>query len=405
MNLSRLALAASIAAVPAYAQNDAGAGDYVVQGERNTSFEPAFDAQFRAPAMSSDFELETASVAGPLEHPWGIEALPEGGYLVTERPGRLRHVTEDGTISDPIDGVPEVVAQEQGGLLDVALGPDFESDRTIYLTYAKPVGDGLSATAAARAVLSEDLTALSDVEDIFVQEPGSTVPMHFGSRILFDDAGHAFVTTGEHFTERYRDYAQDLDKTYGKVIRVGLDGSVPDDNPFVGEENAIASIWSLGHRNIQSAAIGPDGRLWTIEHGPEGGDELNQPEARLNYGWPVVSYGRNYDGSPVGSGEASAEGFEQPVYFWDPVIAPSGMAFYEGEMFAEWDGDILAGSLYPGGVVRLRLEDDRVSGEARLLRDIGRVRDIEVLADGSFVLITDEANGEVVRVTRSGQTN
>jgi glucose/arabinose dehydrogenase len=340
-----------------------------------------------------------------LEHPWGIEALPEGGYLVTERPGRLRHVTEDGTISDPIDGVPEVVAQEQGGLLDVALGPDFESDRTIYLTYAKPVGDGLSATAAARAVLSEDVTALSDVEDIFVQEPGSTVPMHFGSRILFDDVGHAFVTTGEHFTERYRDYAQDLDKTYGKVIRVGLDGSVPDDNPFVGEENAIASIWSLGHRNIQSAAIGPDGRLWTIEHGPEGGDELNQPEAGLNYGWPVVSYGRNYDGSPVGSGEASAEGFEQPVYFWDPVIAPSGMAFYEGEMFAEWDGDILAGSLYPGGVVRLRLEDDRVSGEARLLRDIGRVRDIEVLADGSFVRITEEAYGEVVRVTRSGQTN
>jgi glucose/arabinose dehydrogenase len=355
--------------------------------------------------MSSDFELQTESLAGPLEHPWGIAAMPGGGFLVTERPGRLRHVADDGTISDPIEGVPEVVAEKQGGLLDVALGPDFESDRAIYLTYAKPVGDGLSATAAARAVLSEDLTALSEVQDIFVQEPGSNAPMHYGSRVLFDGEGHAFVTTGEHFTMEYRDYAQDLDKTYGKVVRIGLDGSIPEDNPFVGDDTAVDAIWTLGHRNIQSAAIDADGQLWTIEHGPAGGDELNRPEPGLNYGWPVVSYGETYDGAPIGSGEASAEGFEQPVYFWDPVIAPSGMAFYEGEMFSEWHGDILAGSLYPGGLVRLSLEDDRVSGEERLLRDIGRVRDVEVLADGSFVLITDEANGEIMHVTRSERTN
>lgn len=405
MRPSRLALIASLAALPAYAQNDAGAGDYVVQGERNTDFEPAFDAQFRAPAVASEFELKTEALAGPLVHPWGIAALPSGGYVVTERPGRLRHVAEDGTISDPIEGVPEVLAEKQGGLLDIAIGPNFTEDRTVYMTYAKPLGDGLSATAAARAVLSDDMTALSDVQEIWVQEPGSTAPMHYGSRIDFDGNGHAFVTTGEHFTEKYRDYAQDRDKTYGKVIRIGLDGSVPDDNPFVGQDGAIGSIWSLGHRNIQSAAIDPEGRIWTIEHGPEGGDELNRPEAGLNYGWPVVSYGRNYDGSPVGSGDASAEGFEQPVYFWDPVIAPSGMAFYDGEMFPEWDGDILAGSLYPGGLVRLTMEDDRVTGEERLLRDLGRVRDVEVLADGSFLLITDEENGEIVHVTRSEQTN
>ena len=405
MTVSRLALAIALASAPACAQDAAGASDYVAQGERNTSFEPAFEAQFRAPAVSSPFQVEATSLAGPLVHPWGIAALPERGYLVTERPGRLRHVAEDGTISDPISGVPEVVAQEQGGLLDVALAPDFAESRTIFLTYAKPVGDGLSATAAARAVLSDDMSSLSEVQDIFVQEPGATAPMHFGSRAVPDGQGHVYVTTGEHFTERYRDYAQDLDKTYGKVVRVNADGTVPEDNPFTGQEGAIDSIWSLGHRNIQAAALDDQGRLWTIEHGPQGGDELNLTEAGLNYGWPVVSYGRNYDGAPVGSGEASAEGFEQPEYFWDPVIAPSGMTFYQGEMFSEWNGDILVGSLVPGGLVRLTLEGDRVAGEERLLRDAGRIRDVEVLDDGSVLLLTDEENGEILRLTRAEGSN
>ena len=403
MRFSRIALAASIAAAPACAQTDAGDGDYVVQGERNTSFEPAFEAQLRAPAMSSPFELSSESLAGPLVHPWGIAALPDGGYLVTERPGRLRHVTAEGDLSEPISGVPEVVNQRQGGLLDVAISPEFEADRTIFMTYAKPVGGG-SATAAARAVLSEDMTSLTEVEDIFVQQPGASAPMHFGSRVVIDGED-VFVTTGEHFTQQYRVYAQDLDKTFGKVVRVGRDGSVPQDNPFVGQEGAIDSIWSSGHRNIQAAALDDDGRLWTIEHGPKGGDELNRPEPGLNYGWPVVSYGEQYSGGPVGSGEASAEGFEQPVYFWDPVIAPSGMAFYDGEMFPEWQGDILVGSLYPGGLVRLSLNGDRVSGEERLLRDAGRVRDVEVLADGSLLLITDEEEGEIMHITRSDSTN
>ena len=224
--------------------------------------------------------------------------------------------------------------------------------------------------------------------------------MHYGSRIVFDDDDHAFVTTGEHFTQKERDYAQDLDKTYGKVVRLNLDGSVPEDNPFVGQEGALGSIWSYGHRNVQAAVVTPDGTLLTVEHGPQGGDELNRPEPGLNYGWPVVSYGEQYSGEPIGSGQASAEGMEQPVYFWDPVIAPGGMDLHAGEAFSQWNGDLLIGSLYPGGVVRVELGDDgRVTAEERLLRDAGRVRTVEVLDDGSFVILTDTADGEVIRVT------
>ena len=405
--LTRLtAVAALTTALPACAQTDAGDGNYVVQGQKNVpEFEPAFPNQTRAPAMSSDVELEVATVAGGLVHPWGIAVLPdEAGYLVTERPGRLRHVRPDGTLSDPIAGVPEVLNQEQGGLLDVELGPNFQQDRQVWLTYAKPLGNGMSATAAARGTLSEDLTQLTGVEDVFVQEPPSPSPMHYGSRVVFDGEGHVFVTTGEHFTEDQRVYAQDLDKTYGKTVRLNLDGSVPQDNPFAGQEGAIGSIWSLGQRNIQAAAL-HDGQLWTIEHGPAGGDELNAVEPGANYGWPVVVYGENYDGTPVGSGEPRQEGFEEPVYYWDPVIAPSGMVFYDGPMFDAWQDDILVGSLTPGGLVRLELEDGRVTGEERLLRDLGRVRDVEDLDDGSLLLITDEENGELLRVTRQSESN
>ena len=374
------------------------------RGERETDFAPAFDAQFRAPILSSDAALVTETLAEGLAHPWGIATLPDGtGYLVTERGGRLRHLAADGTLSGPLAGVPEVLAQRQGGLLDVAVGPGFAEDRLVYLTYAKPLGDGMSATAAARGRLADDLSALENVEDIFVQSPPSPSPMHYGSRIVFDDAGHAFVTTGEHSTASERVYAQDLDKTYGKIVRLRLDGSVPGDNPFVGDAGAAAEIWSLGHRNIQGAAIDADGTLWTIEHGPRGGDELNRPEPGKNYGWPVISYGREYGGGPVGSGEARAEGLEQPVYFWDPVIAPGGMAFHAGETFSEWNDDLLVGGLVAQAVVRLELGDDGlVHGEERLLEGIGRVRDVEVLDDGSFLVLIDAPDGAVIRVTPVG---
>jgi glucose/arabinose dehydrogenase len=370
-------------------------------GDRNTDFAPAFPEQFRAPLEVSDISLTTETLAGGLVHPWGIARLPgDGGWLVTEREGRLRHLAADGTLSEPISGVPEVVARDQGGLLDVALGPDFAETGMVYLTYAKPMGDGLSATAAARGTLSEDMASLTGVEDIFVQDPPDDTHKHFGSRILFPGDGTAVITTGEHSSMETRVYAQDLDKTYGKVIRVNLDGSIPQDNPFVGQADAVDSIWSLGHRNIQGAAYDADGTLWAIEHGPAGGDELNRPEPGLNYGWPVISYGERYDGGPIGSGEASMEGMEQPVYFWDPVIAPGGMGFHQGEAFSDWNGDILIGSLYPGGVVRLALDDDGlVAAEERLLRDIGRVRDVEIQPDGSFIVLTDFANGSVIHVT------
>ncbi|SFI46660.1 PQQ-dependent sugar dehydrogenase [Jannaschia pohangensis] len=365
-------------------------------GARNTDFPPAFPEQFRAPLIDSDVELRTEVLADGLVNPWGIATLPEGGgWLVTERAGRLRHLAADGTLHGAIEGVPEVLAERQGGMLDVVLAPDFAESRVIYLTYAKPLSDG-SATAAARMTLSDDMARVEGVEDIFVQSPPSQTAAHYGSRILPLPDGTLAITAGEHFTEDQRQYAQDLDKTYGKVLRVNPDGSVPAGNPFDG-----SPVWSLGHRNPQGAAIDAAGDLWTIEHGPQGGDELNRPEAGKNYGWPVISYGQNYNGSPIGPA-AAAEGFEQPVYFWDPVIAPGGMAFHDGEMFADWNGDLLIGSLNPGGVVRLRLEDGMVVEEERLLMDLGRVRDVEILADGSFLVLTDYPDGEVVRVTPEG---
>lgn len=396
--MPRLALlvATTMLAAPLHAQE---LFDY---GTRNTDFEPAFEAQFRAPQVDSGVELETATVADGLVHPWGVAVLPEGGYLVTERPGRLRHVSADGSLSEPIAGVPDVLAMRQGGLLDVTLAPDFETSRMIYWTYAKPVGDA-TATAAARGVLSEDYSSLSEVEEIWVQEPAVPAPMHFGSRILFDDDRHAFITTGEHFTVEFRQYAQDLDKTFGKVIRLNADGTVPDDNPFAGDEAAAAGIWSLGHRNMQGATF-MDGDLWTIEHGPAGGDELNLTEAGKNYGWPVVSYGQNYNGSEVGSGEAdhAARGFEEPEYFWDPVIAPSGMTVYDGALFEAWQGDLLIGSLSPGALVRLSVEEGEVTEEERFLPDIGRVRDVVVDSDGSVLVLIDAEEGRLVRLTPGG---
>ncbi|SDZ49312.1 Glucose/arabinose dehydrogenase, beta-propeller fold [Jannaschia faecimaris] len=379
----------------------AACGQGFTYGERNTSFPPAFPEQFRAPLTDSEVALETSVFAEGLDHPWGIATLPgNAGWLVTERAGRLRHLSRNGTLSAPIAGVPEVLPQGQGGLLDVALSPDFSETGLILFTYAKPV-EGGSATAAASAILSDDMTDLSDVIDIFVQDPPSPTAKHYGSRILQLADGTWAITSGEHSSDAERPYAQDLDKTYGKVIRVNIDGSVPEDNPFTDQAGAVDTIWSYGHRNIQGASVDADGVLWTIEHGPAGGDELNRPQAGLNYGWPVISYGKRYRGGAIGSGEAVRSGMEQPVYFWDPVIAPGGMAFHSGEMFSDWNGDALIASLRPGGVVRLSLEGGVVTQEERLLMELGRVRDVEILNDGSFVVLTDRADGQVIHVTSS----
>jgi glucose/arabinose dehydrogenase len=241
------------------------------------------------------------------------------------------------------------------------------------------------------------MTEITGAEDIFVQTPAVDAPMHFGSRIVFDGEGHAFVTTGEHFTQDYRVMAQDLDNTFGKVVRINLDGSIPEDNPFVGDDTAMDEIFSYGHRNVQGAWMMGD-QLWTIEHGPKGGDELNRPEAGKNYGWPVVSYGEQYSGNPISEGIAQKEGMEQPVYFWDPVIAPAGMMVYEADAFGGWNGDLFISSLYPGGIVRLEMEDGVVTAEERLAPDLGRVRDLAVDSDGSILAVTDFEDGQLVRI-------
>jgi glucose/arabinose dehydrogenase len=353
----------------------------VEQGPPNAPYEPAFENQTRAPALP-ETAVEVAPFATGLERPWGIAALPDGTFLVTEKPGRMRLVSAEGALGEPIAGLPDVDSREQGGLLDVTVSPNFAQDRRVFWTYSKPMGGGLVATAAAQGVLSADGTALTEVADIFVQDPPSPSAKHYGARVLVGPDGALYVTTGEHSDAPARELAQDPAATWGKVVRLGGEG---------------AEVWSLGHRNPQGAAFDAQGRLWTVEHGPLGGDELNLIQPGANYGWPVVSYGLNYNGSAVGIGEPRAEGFVEPVYYWDPVIAPGGMAFYQGGLFPGWEGDLLIAGLQAEGLVRLALEGDRVAGEERVLEGLGRVRDVEVLGDGSLLLLTDD--GAIQRVT------
>lgn len=386
------AILLALTAAPAFAGGWA-------EGERNTpELEPAFAGQTRAPQITGDAELSATVLAEGLDHPWGIAVLPEGGYLVTERAGALRLIGRDGGVGAPIAGVPQVLAEGQGGLLDVSLASDFATSRRIWLTYAKPIEGGLSATAAAFATLSDDGKSLEGLTEVFVQDPPSPTPAHYGSRIV-PDGDHVFITTGEHFTPTERQHAQDPAKTYGKVIRLMADGSTPPDNPFAGQGGAAGQVWTVGHRNLQGAALAPDGALWTLEHGPQGGDELNRIEAGANYGWPVVSYGENYDGTPVGEGTAHQAGMVEPVYFWDPVIAPGGFVFYDGAMFAGWQGNVIAASLSPGGLVRLTLRDGKVTGEARYLLGSARFRDVAIDHDGAVLAVTDDDSGQLLRIT------
>jgi glucose/arabinose dehydrogenase len=357
---------------------------------------PAFEGQTRAPRpqRSAAWSLET--VAEGLEHPWAIQLLPDGAMLVTERPGNLRVVGADGSIGQPIAGVPEVHAVAQGGLLDVALAPDFEQSRRIFLTYAEPTDDA-SRTAAATALLSEDRSELTDVEVIFRQQPEFQSRGHYGARIVFDTDGTLYVTMGDRM-DRSRELAQDASNTIGTVARINADGSIPDDNPFVDDPDKADAIWSWGHRNIQAADLHPEtGELWTIEHGPAGGDELNNPEAGKNYGWPAVTYGENYNGTKVTEGITQREDTEQPVYYWDPVIAPSGMVFYTGDAFPAWQGDLFIGGLASAKVVRLVFDGERVAAEEWL--SVGeRVRDVVQGDDGNLYLVTDHDDGKIMRI-------
>ena len=354
------------------------------------------DAQApRSPTPRSiDAPVRVVTVARGLEHPWGLEFLPDGRMIVTERPGRLRIVTPDGRLSEPLTGVPRVFAEGQGGLLDVALSPTFDRDRLVYLSFSEP-GEGGAGTAVARGKRGE--RGLEGTEVIWRQRPKVRGPNHWGSRIVFRPDGTLFVTMGERFS--YRERAQDLSVTLGKIVRIDPDGSIPRDNPFVGRKGVLPEIWSYGHRNVQAAALEPGtNRLWTVEHGARGGDELNHPEAGKNYGWPVITYGIDYNGSKIGEGVAKA-GMEQPVYFWDPVIAPSGMVFYTGDRYPGWKGSVFVGSLNPGCLVRLVLENGKVALEERYLGDLGeRIRDVRQGPDGLLYLITDNPEGRILKL-------
>jgi glucose/arabinose dehydrogenase len=314
--------------------------------------------------------------------------------LVTEREGRLRLVTAKGELSPALAGVPEVRAGGQGGLLDVALSPAFAQDRLVYLSFSEP-GPGGAGTAVARGRLGE--RGLEDVKVIWRQQPKVGASIHWGSRLVFRPDGTLFVTLGDRNS---REHVQDLSTTVGKVVRINPDGTIPRDNPFVGRAGARGEIWSYGHRNAQGAALDARGQLWTIEHGARGGDELNHPEAGKNYGWPVISYGVEYSGFKIGEGTAKA-GMEQPVYYWDPVIAPSGATFYTGGAFPAFSGDLLVGSLSPGALVRLRLAGGRVAEETRYSIDGERVRDVRQGPDGMIYLLTDNSRGRIIRLEPS----
>jgi glucose/arabinose dehydrogenase len=359
--------------------------------------QPAFPGQTRAPGVRTEAALAHTVVASGLEHPWGLALLPDSRWLVTERPGRLRIITAQGAVGEPITGLPRVDARGQGGLLDVAVGPTFARDRLIYWSYSEP-REGGNATSVARGRLSDDETTVENVQVIFRALPTYDGTAHFGSSLAFDGAGHLFITLGDRSDAPMRPQAQDLGSHMGKTIRINADGSVPSDNPFVGRAGARPEIWSLGHRNVQGIAISGD-KVWTVEHGTRGGDEINLDRAGLNYGWPDAAYGIEYRGAPINEGLTAREGTEQPVYYWDPVIAPGGMAVYDGAMFPGWRGDLLVAGLKEKHIARLVLENDRVVGEERLLTDLGeRVRDVAVGPDGAVWAITDEQNGKLVRL-------
>ena len=356
---------------------------------------------FLAPAwaVAQPSTVRTEVVVRGLEHPWAVAFIGGARLLVTERPGRMRVVEANGQLGEPLAGVPPVVAQGQGGLLDVITDRDFERNRTVYFCYSEPASSGsANSTAMARAVLSADARQLEQVRVIFSQKPKFASRLHFGCRIAQAADGNLFLALGDRF-QRMAD-AQTLDNHHGKVVRVRPDGSVPSDNPFVKTAGALPEIWSIGHRNPQGLAMGPDGRLWETEHGPQGGDEINRPEPGKNYGWPVITFGENYGGGAIGEGITAKPGLEQPLHQWTPSIAASGMAFVSSERYgADWVGNLLVGSLKFRYLARLTLDGAKVVKEERLLPDLKeRVRDVRQGPDGFVYLLTDERDGALLRL-------
>lgn len=378
---------------------------------------PAFEGQTRACETKSNVNFEVTVLAKGLERPWAVEPLPDGSFLVTEKPGRMRIISAAGEISEPLGGLlpveqggvsdasgqgglPPITARGQGGLMDVALSPTFNQDNMIYWSFSEQRTGG-SGTSVARGILSKDRKMLENVKVIFRAMPTYENGLHFGSRLAFGRDGKLYITTGDRFDlAKMRPLAQSLASHNGKVIRINPDGTIPPDNPFVNQTDALPENWDIGHRNIQSAVFDDKGQLWTVEHGAKGGDELNLVEKGKNYGWSVISYGEEYSGTPIPGDITSKESYEQPVYYWDPVIAPSGMEFYTGNAFPEWRGNIFVGGLASQRLVRLVIKNNRVVGEEHLLTDRQqRIRDVRQGNDGSLYIVTDERNGELWKIT------
>jgi aldose sugar dehydrogenase len=363
------------------------------------------------PAQAQSVRPET--VAAGLENPWGVAFLPGERFLVTERPGRLRVVGPGGKLGAPVAGLPEIAASGQGGLLDVLVDSDFARNRTLYFCFSEPAATGNgNSTALARATLSADDTRLENVKIIFSQKPKVASTAHFGCRIVESRAapngapdGKLFLTLGERFSRK--EDAQKLDNHHGKIVRINKDGSVPQDNPFVGKAGALPEIWSYGHRNAQGATLAPDGTFWMHEHGPQGGDEINLPRAGANYGWPVITYGENYGGGKIGEGLTEKAGMQQPLHYWVPSIAPSGMAFLTSERYGKsWRGNLFVGSLKFGYLDRIELASPfagKVVRESKLLSDAGeRIRDVRQGPDGLLYVLTDSNNGKLIRLLPGG---
>ena len=365
---------------------------------------PAFPGQTRAPEQKLDVAFEVVTVSGGLVNPWGLAFLPDGKMLVTERPGRLRVVSADGKqMSEPVAGLPAVDARQQGGLLDVALDPAFQKNQLIYWSYAEPGQNGNNTAVARGRFVDGAAPKVENVQVIFHQAPSLNSGLHFGGRLVFARDGTLFITLGERSIIEGRMQAQRLDGLLGKIVRVNPDGSVPKDNPFVGKAGVRPEIWSYGHRNVQAATLHPStGELWEVEHGARGGDELNVSRKGRDYGWPTITYGIEYQGGPIGGGIQQKEGMEQPRYFWDPIIAPSGMVFYTGTLFPAWRDSLFIGGLGSLNLVRLTLKGEQVVGEERLLQDLKpqreRIRNVRQGPDGALYLLTDNAKGRILKL-------
>ena len=343
--------------------------------------------------------IQLQVVAQGLQNPWAVAFLPEGKFLVTERPGRMRVIAADGTLGAALQGLPAIAAGGQGGLLDVVLDSDFARSRTVYFCYSEPAPthNGTNSTALAKAQLSADQTTLENLQVIFSQRPKKASQLHFGCRIVERRDGTLLLTLGERY--HFKEEAQNLQNHLGKIVRIHKDGGVPKDNPFVGRSDALPEIWSYGHRNPQGAALAPDGSYWMNEHGPQGGDEINRPTAGKNYGWPVITYGENYGSGKIGDGKTHQAGMAQPVHHWTPSIAVSGMAFITSDRYPGWKGDMVVGALKAQRLERIRFEGNKISKVEHLLPDLGqRVRDVRQGPDGWLYVLTDRSNGQLLRL-------